>query len=69
MNDTQPLKRKEVRSVFRRHRGELAKVAESLGANRVTVSRVLSGHTTSQRIMSALVARANELRSGEAAAL
>lgn len=56
-----PLRRREIRKVLQRHRGEMIRLAQALSVNRITVSNVLAGRMTSARILNAAEARAHEL--------
>ena len=45
----------------KQHRGELAAIARELGVSKVMVHLVLTGKTTSERVMAAIINRAAEL--------
>ena len=64
MNQAQ-LTRKEIRGIFKRHRGAAFKLANELGIARNTVGLVLRGKGTSKRVMEAAHKRAMELLAEE----
>jgi hypothetical protein len=53
MNETQTMSRKEIRQVFREHRGAAAELAAKLHVSKTTISLVLRGKNTSERILTA----------------
>lgn len=59
------LKRREIRAVFRRHRGIAARVARELGVADTTMSHWLKGHFDSKRIEAAALPKAMELLAEE----
>jgi hypothetical protein len=66
MSDAQAgMTRKQIRAVFRRHRGAVVQLARTIGVNRVTVSEWLRGKATSRKIADAAALRAAELLAEE----
>lgn len=53
--------RKQVRETLQANKGEIARLAESLGVSHVTVSLVLKGKNTSKRVYEACQERAIQL--------
>jgi hypothetical protein len=58
--------RLQLRRLFRRHRGESARLARELGLSGVTITRWFQGHVESARIEVAVFSRAKELLKKEA---
>lgn len=62
---TPGMRRTEIRKVFRRHKGAVARLAEQLGVTHSAVSIWLSGRSKSARIAAAAERRALELLDAE----
>ena len=65
MEESQELRRAEIRKIFKRHRGAAYQLARDLNCSRVTVSDWLRGRVKSARIAKAAHARAYELLAEE----
>ena len=61
INITTPSERRAARKALLAHPGEMAAVARKLGVTPALVSLVMKGRGTSERVMSACLARASEL--------
>ena len=68
MTETRILERREIRAVFRRHRGTAYRLAAEIGLSRTTVSQWLRGRITSRKVADAAQTRALELLRAEEAA-
>ncbi len=67
IKDSTTLKRHEIRSLFRKHHGAAASLAQELGVTASMVSRWLKGKTDSARVEEAAQKRAQEILKREAA--
>lgn len=65
MTQSPALTRRQIRSIFARHRGAAYQLAASMGISRVTLGTWLRGGMTSQRIQCAATDRALELLAEE----
>lgn len=66
MNDSQDtLTLQEIREIFLLNRGEAKAMAARLGKSETTISLVLRGKTTSRAVLTALRARAKEIRESD----
>lgn len=64
-NARQGMRRTEIRTVLRRHKGSVVQIARDLGVSHASVSMFLAGRSKSARIAVAAEKLANELLTNE----